>query len=171
MHRHRTTILRHHRFQPHKAGDNLQLIIKKGNTFSITAEGCANELANLKFAVGSGDMLHIDYNNPGKPRQPVTFTITLPLFVHLVLSGTAKATIEGFAGQSSVIRTIRSGASQCVVTGTAINANFDLSGSSQLTLAGTTESLYGSVSGSSVLNSYGVVATEVDMTASGSAVA
>lgn len=158
-------------FQRISAGDNLQLIIKKGSTFSVIADGCSNDIADLNLTIGNGEMLQIDDESPAAKGSPVTFIITMPQLLHVVLSGSARATIEGFTGQPNVIRTMLSDASECLVSGCAINANFDLSGSSRLTLNGSTESLYGSVSGSSVLDSYGVLATEVDIATSGSAVA
>jgi hypothetical protein len=84
------------------------------------------------------------------------------------LSGAAKGNISGFQGQSTVMRTVLSGASQCVLDGTGINVSVELSGASILTVSGATESLYGNISGASSLDGYNTPATEVDIAVSGS---
>ena len=153
------------------AGENFVVNIQKGPAFSLTAEGCSNDITELDVHTGSNQILTIDYNSFRPGRKPVTLNITLPLLSATVLSGAANATVKGFAGQGSTIRTILSGTSECVVEGTGINANVDLSGAARLTLSGETLSLYGNISGSAELHAFGVEATEVDIATSGTAVA
>ncbi|MBL7738233.1 MAG: DUF2807 domain-containing protein [Chitinophagaceae bacterium] len=152
-----------------RAGETFGLTISKGNNFSIKAIGCADDLADLDMTVTTAGLLDIKYKNHKNDRYRVDFVITLPSLISLNLNGAAKATISGFAGQNNVIRNILSGNAECTVSGTAINAQIDLSGTSTLHLTGNTESLYGNMSGNSKLNSYNTAATEVDISVSGTA--
>ena len=148
--------------------DAHQVTITKGNEFSIKATGCAIDLNDLELTLEGNQMLNIKYKNFRNDRYRVDFTITMPLLVSANLSGASKGIISGFGGQNTVIRTVLSGASECSVSGTGINASFDISGASKLYLSGNTESLYGTISGASELRSYDVSATEVDISVSGS---
>jgi Putative auto-transporter adhesin, head GIN domain len=150
------------------AGDAHHVTVFKGTEFSIKANGCTSDLNDLELTVDANHILDIRYKNHRKNRYRVDFTITMPLLVTVNLSGAAKGTINGFGGQNSVIRTVLSGASECTVSGTGINASLNLSGASKLVISGNTESLYGSVSGASQLEAYDVAATEVDIDVSGS---
>ena len=150
------------------AGDAHQITIAKGNEFSIKANGCTGDLNDLELTVDGNHILDIRYKNYKQNRYRVDFLITMPQLIAANLSGAAKGTIHGFGGQNSVIRTVLSGASECTVTGTGINAAIDLSGASRLFLSGHTESLYGNISGASLLEAYDVAATEVDISVSGS---
>ncbi|MBL7740659.1 MAG: DUF2807 domain-containing protein [Chitinophagaceae bacterium] len=152
-----------------RTGETFGLTISKGNDFSVKARGCADDLADLDITITTAGLLDIKYKNYKKNRYRVDLTITLPSLLSLDLSGGAKATISGFAGQHNVIRNVLSGDAECTVSGTAINAQIDLSGTSILHLTGDTESLYGNLSGNSKLNSYTTTATEVDISVSGTA--
>lgn len=150
------------------AGDAHHVTITKGNEFSIRANGCTSDLNDLQLTLDANHILDIKYKNHKQNRYRIDFTITMPQLITVSLSGAAKGTISGFGGQNTVIRTILSGASECTVAGTGINASLDISGASKLVISGTTESLFGSVSGASQLEAYNVAATEVDIDVSGS---
>jgi hypothetical protein len=149
------------------AGDAHHVTITKGDEFSIKASGCSDDLNDLELILESNHILNIKYKNYRTDRYRVDFTITMPSLVSVNLSGASKGFISGFGGQNSVIRTVVSGASECSVSGTGINASFDISGASKVFLSGNTESLYGTISGASELRSYDVAATEVDISLSG----
>ncbi len=151
-----------------RAGDAHHLTITKGNDFSIKANGCTSDLEDLELTLDANHILIIKYKNQQQNRYRVDFTITMPLLVSANLFGAAKGMISGFGGQNTVITTILSGAAECIVSGTGINAALDISGASKLTISGNTVSLYGSVSGASQLEAYSVAATEVDIDVSGS---
>jgi len=150
------------------AGDAHHVTITKGNEFSIKANGCTDDLNDLDLTLDANHILDIQYKNYKHNRYRVDFTITMPQLIGVNLSGAAKGTINGFGGQNTVIRTVLSGASECTVSGTGLNAAIDLSGASKLVLSGNTESLYGNISGASKLEAYNVAATEVDISVSGS---
>jgi len=152
-------------------GDAHVVTITKGDQFSIKASGCTDDLDDLELTLESNHILNIKYKNSRNHRYRVDFTITMPRLVSLNLSGASQGFISGFGGQNTVIRTVVSGASECSVSGTGINASVDISGASKVYLSGNTESLYGTISGASELRSYDVSATEVDITISGSSTA
>jgi len=148
--------------------DAHHVTITKGNEFSIKANGCATDLNDLELTLENNHILNIKFKNFRNDRYRVDFTITMPLLVSANLSGASKGIVSGFGGQNTVIRTVLSGASECSISGTGINASLDISGGSRLYLSGNTESLYGIISGASELRSYDVTATEVDISVSGS---
>lgn len=151
-----------------KVGDAHHVSIIKGNEFSIKASGCTVDLDDLEVTIEPGYTLEIKYKNQKQHRYRVDLTITMPRLISANLSGAAKGDISGFGGQNTVITTVLSGASECNVSGTGINAALDISGASKLVIAGTTGSMYGNISGASRLEAYGVAATEVDIDVSGS---
>ncbi len=150
------------------AGDANSVTVTKGDAFSIKAKGCANDLADLDLSVDANHSLDIKFKNYESNRYRVDFAITLPRLVAVNLSGAAKGNVSGFQGQNSVIITVLSGASECTLNGAGINVAVDISGVSKLIASGTTESLYGNISGASMLEAYGVSATEVDISVTGS---
>lgn len=149
-------------------GDANTVTITKGNDFSIKANGCTADLNDLEVTLMSNQILDIKFRNYKRDRYRVDFTITMPSLVQLNLSGASKGNVNSFAGQNTVMRTVVSGASECTVNGTGINAAMDVSGASKLILKGNTESLYGQISGASEVRAYDVNATEVDIDVSGS---
>ncbi len=151
------------------AGESFTINIVRGNNYSIKANGCANEIADLDLSVGNGQVLNIKYKKYVYDRNKVSFTITLPSLAGTIISGAANVNISGFEGQSSVIRNVLSGAARCTLNGTGIVTQIDLSGASELTITGTTENLYGNMSGSTRLFAYGLPSIEVDIATSGTA--
>lgn len=151
-----------------KAGDAHHVTIAKGNDFSIKANGCTADLNDLEITLEANHILDIKYKNQKNNRYRVDFTITMPLLVSVNLSGASKGNVSGFGGQNTVITTVLSGASECTMDGTGINAALNVSGASKLFLKGNTGSLYGEISGASEVRAYDVNATEVDIIASGS---
>lgn len=150
-----------------KAGETFKITVVKGDVFSIKANGCTNDLADLEVAVLTGGFLDIKYKTFRRDRYRVDFTITMPTLTGIHLSGAAEGTVAGFAGQNAVTRYVLSGNAITVATGSAINAQVDLSGTSSLVINGNTESLYGNISGNARLNAYDLSATEVDISVSG----
>ncbi len=130
------------------AGDANTITITKGDAFSIKAKGCANDLADLDLSIDADHILVIKFRNYEKNRYRVDFIITLPTLIAVNLSGAAKGHISGFQGQNSVIRTVLSGASECILNGAGVNVAVDISGASSL-------------------EAYGVSSTEVDISVSG----
>ncbi|MEJ0106842.1 MAG: DUF2807 domain-containing protein [Bacteroidota bacterium] len=157
-------------FKRINTGESFNVTIIKGADFSIKAKGRSADLADLNLSVvAAGDVLEIKYNHYEPNRYRVDFTITLPVLNQLTLSGNGKGTINGFAGQSSSLRAILSGNAELNLTGVSINLPIDLSGNAKLDVSGNTLSLYGNISGNAALHAYDVIATDVDLGASGNA--
>jgi Putative auto-transporter adhesin, head GIN domain len=150
-----------------KAGETFNLAITKGNGYSVKAKGCADDLADLELSVAPSGELDIKYKRYKQDRYRVDFTISVPEFGILLLQGASKATINGFDGRATIITSVLSGNAECTINGTPLATHIDLSGTSVLHLTGNTDNLYGNMSGNSQLNSYGVSATEVDISVSG----
>lgn len=156
-------------FNKIEAGETFHVDIKKGTNFSIKASGCTNDLDDLRLTLGNGNTLQIGYNKYRSDRYRVDFTITLPVLTAVNISGAAKAAINDFAGQQSIIRTVLSGTAECTLAGAGINTQIDLSGTSKLTVSGTTLDLYGNLSGAARLFGYELQSKEVDIDLAGTA--
>ncbi len=152
-----------------EAGGDFRLKIEKGNQFAILAKGCADDLEDLQLEIANLGTLEINYTRYDKNRGTTEIIISMPQLNSVILSGAAFAKVDGFAGQASVIRHVMSGVAECEVNGTGVNAQFELSGTSSLHISGFTQSLYGTISGNARLHGYGTEATEVDISASGTA--
>jgi Putative auto-transporter adhesin, head GIN domain len=148
------------------AGERFNLVITKGNDFSIKVKGPANDVNDIDMGVAN-NILDIQYRHYESNRPKLDMIISLPMLVQLNLSGAANGNVNGFNDVTHVIRAILSGASKCTLNGSGINTQIDISGTSQLDIIGSTESLYGNISGEGKLRAYDLNATEVDISASG----
>jgi hypothetical protein len=152
-----------------KTGETFQLKVIQGNDFSIKASGCENDLNDLSLSVVDGGFLEIKYKNPKKDRYHVYFTITMPEIITTLLSGVAKAEVNGFEDQDRVTRVYLSGAAEQRMDGAPADVQIDISGASKLTIKGSTENLKGMISGAGVLQAYETQATDVDIATAGTA--
>lgn len=148
----------------------MQLHVVQGAQFSIKASGCNRDVSDLRIRETGGG-IEFDFKRNLKQRDPVYIDITLPALTAINLSGAAAADVDGFAGQTSTIRTVLSGASQLALIGTGVQTQVALSGASECTISGNTNLLTGNISGGSELRAFGATATEVDITTSGGSVA
>lgn len=152
------------------AGDEINLVVSQGTDFQVKAKGEANYVNDLEMTV-QNNILDIGYKTYVPDRPRLDLFITLPSLVSVSLAGAGTGTVTGFQDAPHVIRAILSGASKLTMNGTGINMNIDISGASQFTVTGSTANLYGNLSGAGKLNAYGLVATEVDISASGGSTA
>lgn len=150
-----------------KAGSAMQLTIKKGSNFSISATGCSRDVNDLRVRTTSSGMLEIDFDRKLKRRDEVYFDITLPTLLYAELSGAAESSITGFEDAETKLRIALSGASKATVNGAPIDVDADLSGASELNLSGTSRKIWATISGASELYAFNLTASEADITASG----
>jgi len=150
--------------------DNFTITLTKGAAFSVKAIGPVNDVNDIVFSIAN-NILDIQYDDYINNRPGVNLVITVPTLVSLNLAGASEAVINGFQDEPHVIRAVLSGASKCTLNGTGINTNIDISGGSSLTVNGITANLYGNISGGGKLHAYGLLSDEVDIDASGGAVA
>ncbi|HVZ57556.1 MAG TPA: DUF2807 domain-containing protein [Chitinophagaceae bacterium] len=156
------------RFSRVVTGESFSLQIQRADRFEILATGDRRDLDDLVVYQTTGGILHLEYRNARTGRNPVSFHISLPTLTGMILSGSQQASVSGFGGQNSVIRTVLSGTARCTIQDASANIGFDLQGSSILTVKGATESLYGSLGENARLFAHELYATEVDISASGS---
>ncbi|SHG01957.1 Putative auto-transporter adhesin, head GIN domain [Cnuella takakiae] len=151
------------------AGSAIHLNITKGQTFSISAQGCNRDIDDLRLQMKPGNTLEFDFERNRIQRDVVEIDITLPQLSSVVLSGAAEGEIKGFENNAANLRMVLSGGSKARVEGTSIQTQFDLSGASRLWIKGQTNNLFGTLSGGSELQAAETTAIEVDISASGGA--
>jgi hypothetical protein len=151
------------------AGETFALKITQGTAFSIKAKGCSNDLSDLALTIAPGGTLDIHYNRYQSDRYRVDLEITLPTLSSLILSGAATATIDGFAQQTTAMRTVVSGTAKAKLNQLPVLVKADLSGSSELTLVGTASDLIATLGGESRLNAYTATVNDADVYTSGTA--
>ena len=149
------------------AGSVMHVHIQQADTFSIKATGCSRDINDLRVRQRDNGVLEIDFDRNLKRRDQVDIDITLPQLIAGNFSGASEAAISGFAGGTTNMRIVLSGASKAKVEGTTLQTQIDLSGASELDLSGNTNLLTGNISGASELNAFSATASEVDISASG----
>lgn len=151
------------------AAETFSLHVTKGADYSIKAKGCADDMADLALVVKPGNFLEIQYSGYKRGRYKMDFEITVPVLGSLNLAGAATATVNGFGGQSTFLRTVLNGTAQCSIDGLPLRIEAQNTGASILNLSGNADEVSGSFSGTAKLNGYTAVATLTDLHTSGSA--
>lgn len=151
------------------AAETFSVRVVQGSAFSIKAKGCADDMYDLALAIKPGNFLEIQYSGYKRGRYKMAFDITLPTLSSINLAGAAKATVNGFGGQTNFLRTVLSGASQCTIDGLPLKIEADNSGNSILNVSGNADALTGTFSGGAKLNAYSALVTQTDIHASGTA--
>src|SRR5690242_2441408 len=83
------------------AGEKFNLVITKGNEFSIKAKGPLNSVNDITMNVVN-NILDIEYNHYENQRPQIDIIITLPLLTALNLSGGSSGTVNGFQNTQNV---------------------------------------------------------------------
>jgi hypothetical protein len=152
------------------AGDVFNVVITKGDNFSVKAKGPTYDINDMRVVLDA-NRLTITFANRVQNRPRMDVFITMPTLSGITLSGAATGSVTGFAGQTITIRANLSGAAKCTVNGTGESVQMEVSGASELTLTGTATSLYGNITGGSKVFAYGLNSWETDVTASGGSTA
>lgn len=158
-------------FHSLEIGNAFEIHIQKGNVFSLTALGRAEDLQEIELSQ-SGNNLHVYRDTKWswawkRESKKVILKITMPKIVHGDFSGAAKVFINGFTDEEQV-RLSFSGASKIEIG--EINADkliLDFSGASKATLAGHVGKLEIETSGASHLILDELYARDVDVNSSG----
>lgn len=149
-----------------QAGDVFNIIITKGENFSIKAKGPENDVNDIQMSVDN-NILRIKFANRVNGRPRIDVFISMPVFTTVMLSGAAEGRATGFDGQTMILRINLSGASKFTLNG-AVNSNqLEISGGSELTITGVAAELYGTVTGGAKVAGYGLTTTYADIFASG----
>lgn len=139
--------------------------VRRGNNFSIQAEGDRRNLDDLQV-YKSGDVLVVRFSNH-KDRQYTTYlTITMPVLQGVDFSGAVDAQVENFDDASRLDVSL-SGASLLQLDMNIAELYFNLSGASQLRLFGEGELIEGSISGASLLSAFDYPVLEAKLIISG----
>jgi hypothetical protein len=158
-------------FHSLEIGNAFEIHIKKGNVFSISALGRAEDLQEIELKQ-NGNNLHVYRDTKwswawNKDSKKVILNITMPKIINGEFSGAAKVFINGFTDEEQV-RLSFSGASKVEIG--EINADkliLDFSGASKATLAGHVGKLEIETSGASHVNVEELYARDVDVNSSG----
>lgn len=157
-------------FSKVNAADIFNIVITKGNNFSIKAKGPSNDVNDIQMSLDN-NFLRVKFATRVNGRPRIDIFITMPVLISVTLSGAAEGSATGFEAQASVMRTLLSGASKFNVNGTADNTQIDLSGASELTISGIAAELSGNLSGGSKLSAYGLTTAYADIYATGGSTA
>lgn len=147
------------------AGENFRITLRQGDEFSIRAEGCTNDLEDLKMEI-EGNELAISYRKWYKNRKRMDLDITMPELKGFSFSGAAKATVLSF-DETPFIKADLSGAAEATFTGFMEQVDIELSGASDFDLGGAANKMVANLSGSSRLRAYDCAAKIAEVDASG----
>lgn len=151
-----------------EAERNFQIIIKKGDTFSVIARSGSEKILNNISAEVLGETLQLSFEDPFITTRStlVFFEITMPTIDGLELSGASQAKVIGFTNIPTLSVSL-SGASKAAVSASINDLTLDLSGASQVSLIGQAERLSADVSGASRVKGTGLKVQEAAIEASG----
>jgi hypothetical protein len=143
------------------AGEKINLTIKQGAVFNITAKGPVNNIEDLELKLTDNNKT-LDIAYKGQVSAGVVdLTVTLPVLEIAYLNGHVVAAISGFNNQVGNVALSMSGSAKVTVEDGATVFAIEAAGNSQLDLHGFTASLAGTVLGNAVVNAYGLTATRV----------
>ncbi len=140
------------------AGDDHEIIIIKGTSFSVQAKGEASDLNDLRMLV-NGETLKIDYPYYDHYRKRVHIIITMPELSAAEFSGAAYGNIIGFHQPVSFTVNLSGNTNFSITTNTAL-MDADVSGNAKLTVNGTAASVIANISGQAKYNGYGMMETD-----------
>ncbi|WP_345249935.1 head GIN domain-containing protein [Nibrella saemangeumensis] len=148
-------------------GSAMEITVRQGSTFSVTASGRKSDLDDLEASV-TGGKLRVRYRDSrwNSNRKRVKLDIAMPQLRGADFSGASRSTVTGFRNQGTFDLEV-SGASTSTVEVDATRLNLDLSGASNLTLTGKAETLAGEVSGASSLKSFDMSLKDASLELSG----
>lgn len=143
-----------------------EVIVQKGDTASIKAEGDAGTLDGLRYIL-DGDDLVVGRKN-GASGAPVKIIITVPSLSDVTLAGSGRVQVAELSGDN-VEWTIAGKGDLKVATVTAKSMEGTIAGSGDATLsAGTVDTADVTIAGAGNINAEGVTARTADISIVGS---
>jgi hypothetical protein len=159
-------------FQKIELGSDFDVVITKGNTFSVVATGRSEDLENLEVEVVSGTLkFDIDASwswwGYTKNHKKIRLAITMPRLKAAEFSGASHVRMQGFNDEEQMNLNI-SGASK--LDAESLQSDklvLELSGASHVELSGRAAKLDVELSGASHLNAQSFIVRDADINASG----
>jgi hypothetical protein len=136
-------------FERLEAGDAIDVTVKRGDIFSVVANGDRRNIDDLEVKK-VGNTLSVNYTTSGRPknRRYTTYvTIVMPSLRGVLFSGAVNSSISGFE--------------------TTGDLDISLSGASELNISGSVTNLQAIVSGASELSAFDLETTTANVDASG----
>jgi len=153
-------------FDQLEMGNDFQVNVKAGSSYSVSATGELNDLDDLEIFTEDSELV-VRYKEPWRNRrQKMTIDIIMPSLSGVDFSGAVHADISSFESAREIDFEL-SGASKCDFSGSAKTIAMDLSGASELNLTGNGQFIDGELSGASKLESFNYQAEESDIKLSG----
>ena len=157
-------------FKKIEAGGAFVITIRKGTTYSITANSDdMEELNDLDLEVNNNtlEISHKDKFSFNNRHQTVRFNITMPTLEGLDMSGAASIKVIGFKDQNQDLDIQLSGASKAAIDVEARKINFSASGASKADLRGSAEKMDMDISGACHIDAKRMEINQVKAEASG----
>ena len=137
-------------FKKVEAGGAFVITIRKGDTYSITADSDdQDELDDLDLEVRDNNLQisHKDKFSFNNRHETVRFNITMPALTGLDISGASSIKVIGFKDKSQDLDIELSGASKAAIDVEVNRLNFDASGASKADLRGSADKMNMDISG------------------------
>ncbi len=146
------------------------VVIRHGDSFSVTATGPKSALDRLEIAVDDGALevkRRSGSNMWGSSHGVATITVTMPTLSTLVIAGSGDGTADAMSGDKGKI--VVAGSGDATVTGLAVKAlDLNIAGSGDISATGTAESADVTVAGSGGVNAPQLTASSAELSVIGS---
>lgn len=145
------------------------IVFVTGDAFSIKAEGDAEQIKKLRYAMDNGTIIIGREKGDwwGKGSKGVTITVTAPTLVAASLAGSGNFTADKMAGDKVGLEIAGSG-NLTVAQITAKQLDSSLAGSGDIKLAGSATRAAYEIAGSGDVDAAGLTATDAEVSIAGS---
>jgi hypothetical protein len=145
------------------------IVFVTGDAFSIKAEGDADAIKKLRYAMDNGTIIIGREKGDwwGKDSKSVTITVTAPLLKGASLAGSGDFTADQMTGDSVEVEIAGSG-DLSVGKVTAKELKSSLAGSGNIKFAGTATKAEYEIAGSGNVDATGLVVTDAEVSIAGS---
>jgi hypothetical protein len=160
-------------FNSLEIGNEFEVHIFKGNTYSISATGTESNIEDLEVqVVGSTLEVSIDYKLSkwitwSSGNSKIVLNITMPRLRDAEFNGASKVTLEGFVDEEEMSLHVSGAAKLSSTKLVADKLLLDLSGASKVDMRGQVLKLTIDLSGASQINLTEMIARDADVDASG----
>jgi hypothetical protein len=160
-------------FNSLEIGNEFEVHIFKGNTYSISATGTESNIEDLEVqVVGSTLEVSIDYKLSkwitwSSGNSKIVLNITMPRLRDAEFNGASKVTLEGFVDEEEMRLHVSGAAKLSSSKLVADKLLLDLSGASKVDMRGQVLKLTIDLSGASQINLTEMIARDADVDASG----